>query len=542
MPNPRANRECVMHNLVVCGAVDARSPIDAAIFSGFMGTSMTLEHAAEGVEITVLSCFPLGEHFNFLETKAPPITIIKWGVLGPSQTPLFTYSKTQWITRSNEWFEYVNPEDIFKRVIAWIQDKAHSVAENDVINIFFEAHGTMNGEICLGSKYLETSKVADLLSQFPTSCQANAVGRHCYYGRFRNVIKADGQIPRHAIADCGPVEAVHFAATRSVSNRIRMIHSSLPFVRSLAQVSFPWLPRQVHPPVPTAEHETTLREAIRRITPSLARECQAETYASSLSPEIRASVALLEELVLRDHVDVMFLKQTVNRRRRSEWPTLDLQLMQQTRRVIPPSSGSLARRIQEHVHEAAADCDFDNALRDDGPILGRLEYPNTPYDGILRALYYRVAVQRVEFTTVLKEPYEAEACVPNNSNTSLTTSIQWLAVMISRGCAEPQRLFETIHYTRILGPLLESEVNKLLHANNGPISFECDPKMVSGYSPPPFSFWLPSGVGNDPSLIPDIVIKRLALFNEVEALFKELLRLGDAELNLGLQRLAIGQG
>lgn len=143
---------------------------------------------------------------------------------------------------------------------------------------------------------------------------------------------------------------------------------------------------------------------------------------------------------------------------------------------------------------------------------------------------------------MLKEPYEAEACVPNNSNTSLTTSIQWLAVMISRGCAEPQRLFETIHYTRILGPLLESEVNKLLHANNGPISFECDPKMVSGYSPPPFSFWLPSGVGNDPSLIPDIVIKRLALFNEVEALFKELLRLGDAELNLGLQRLAIGQG
>ncbi|EGD92228.2 hypothetical protein H112_00306 [Trichophyton rubrum D6] len=393
MPNPRANRECVMHNLVVCGAVDARSPIDAAIFSGFMGTSMTLEHAAEGVEITVLSCFPLGEHFNFLETKAPPITIIKWGVLGPSQTPLFTYSKTQWITRSNEWFEYVNPEDIFKRVIAWIQDKAHSVAENDVINIFFEAHGTMNGEICLGSKYLETSKVADLLSQFPTSCQANAVGRHCYYGRFRNVIKADGQIPRHAIADCGPVEAVHFAATRSVSNRIRMIHSSLPFVRSLAQVSFPWLPRQVHPPVPTAEHETTLREAIRRITPSLARECQAETYASSLSPEIRASVALLEELVLRDHVDVMFLKQTVNRRRRSEWPTLDLQLMQQTRRVIPPSSGSLARRIQEHVHEAAADCDFDNALRDDGPILGRLEYPNTPYDGILRALYYRGRAQ-----------------------------------------------------------------------------------------------------------------------------------------------------
>lgn len=576
MTYPRVNRECVTHNLVVCGAVDTQSPIDVAIFSDFMGISMTLEHAAQGAEITALSCFQLGEHFNFLETKAPPITTIKWGVLGPNQTPLFTYSKTQWITRPHEWFEYVSPEDILKRVTAWIEGKAHSVAENDVVNIFFEAHGTMNGKICLGSKYFETSKVASLLSQFPTGCQVNAVGRHCYYGKFRNIIIADGKIPRHAIADCGPEEAVHFAATPSVSNRIRNSHSLLPFVQSLAQVSFPWLPRQAHLPVRMAELESTLREAIRRATPSLTRECQAETYTSYLSPEIQASVTLLEELVLRDHVDVVFLSQNVHRRRRSEWPTLDLQLMQQTRRAIPPSSGSLARRIQEHVHAAAADCDFDNALRDDGPILGRLEYPNTPYDEILRALYYRGRVQSAVWDLFLilcergflnleasleqpinfystpeslcnvlnlllcfKEPCEADACVPNNFNTSLTTPIQWLAVMISRGCAEPQRLFETIHYTRIPGPLLESEVNKLLHTNNGPISIECDPKMVAGYSPPPFGFWLPSGVGNDPSLVPDIVLKRLALFNETEALFKELLRLGDAELPLGPQRFAI---
>ncbi|EZF34493.1 hypothetical protein H109_00223 [Trichophyton interdigitale MR816] len=579
MPNPRANGDGVMHNLVVCGAVDAQSPIDAAIFSDFMGISMTLELAAEGAEITALSCFPLDEHFNFLETRAPPIATIKWGILGTNQTPLFTYSKTQWVTRSNKWFEYVSPEDILKRVTAWLQDKAHSVAENDVVNIFFEAHGIMNGKICLGSKYLETSKVTSLLSQFPTSCQVNVVGRHCYSGRFCNVIKADGQILRHAIADCGLGEAVHFAATRSVSNRIRYLRSSLPFVRSLAHVSFPWLPPKVHLPVPTAEHQTILREAIRRITPSLAQDCQAETYASSLLPEVRASVTLLEELVLRDHVDVMFLKQTVHRRRRSEWPTLDPQLMQQMQREISPPSSSLLRRIQDHIHAAAAECDFDNALMDDGPIVGRLEYPNTPYDEILRALYYRGRAQSAVWDIFLilcergflnleaslehpvnfystpeslcnvlclllcfKEPYEVEACAPNNFNTSLTTPIQWLAVMISRGCAEPQRLLETIHYTQILGPLLESEVNKLLHANNGPISFECDPKMVAGYSPSPFGFWLPSGVGNDPSLIPDIIIERLAFFNKTEALFKELLRLGDAELLLERQRFAIGQG
>ncbi|EGE00425.1 hypothetical protein TESG_07769 [Trichophyton tonsurans CBS 112818] len=421
MPNPRANGDGVMHNLVVCGAVDAQSPIDAAIFSDFMGISMTLELAAEGAEITALSCFPLDEHFNFLETRAPPITTIKWGILGTNQTP---------------------PEDILRRVTAWIQDKAHSVAENDVVNIFFEAHGIMNGKICLGSKYLETSKVASLLSQFPTSCQVNVVGRHCYSGRFRNVIKADGQILRHAIADCGLGEAVHFAATRSVSNRIRYSRFSLPFVRSLAQVSFPWLPPKVHLPVPTAEHQTILREAIRRITPSLAQDCQAETYASSLFPEVRASVTLLEELVLRDHVDVMFLKQTVHRRRRSEWPTLDPQLMQQMQREISPPSSSLLRRSQDHIHAAAAECDFDNALMDDGPIVGKLEY-------------------------------------------------------------------------RI-------------------------PHMVKYYEP--FTIELPSGVGNDPSLIPDIIIERLAFFNKTEALFKELLRLGDAELLLERQRFAIGQG
>ncbi|EGE06432.1 hypothetical protein TEQG_05436 [Trichophyton equinum CBS 127.97] len=556
MPNPRANGDGVMHNLVVCGAVDAQSPIDAAIFSDFMGISMTLELAAEGAEITALSCFPLDEHFNFLETRAPPITTIKWGILGTNQTPLFTYSKTQWVTRSNKWFEYVSPEDILRRVTAWIQDKAHSVAENDVVNIFFEAHGIMNGKICLGSKYLETSKVASLLSQFPTSCQVNVVGRHCYSGRFCNVIKADGQILRHAIADCGLGEAVHFAATRSVSNRIRYSRFSLPFVRSLAQVSFPWLPPKVHLPVPTAEHQTILREAIRRITPSLAQDCQAETYASSLLPEVRASVTLLEELVLRDHVDVMFLKQTVHRRRRSEWPTLDPQLMQQMQREILPPSSSLLRRSQDHIHAAAAECDFDNALMDDGPIVGKLEYriphmmkyyePFTIEASLEHPInFYSTPESLCNVLCLLlcfKEPYEAEACAPNNFNTSLTTPIQWLAVMISRGCAEPQRLLETIHYTQILGPLLESEVNKLLHANNGPILFECDPKMVAGYSPPPFGFWLPSGVGNDPSLIPDIIIERLAFFNKTEALFKELLRLGDAELLLERQRFAIGQG
>ncbi|EFR03677.1 hypothetical protein MGYG_06673 [Nannizzia gypsea CBS 118893] len=421
MSSPSDHVEGKMHNLVVCGAVDAQSPADAALFADFMGISMTLRHAAPGAEGTALSCFPLDEHWDVLETRTPPITTIKWGKFWPNQTPLFTYSKAQSRTRNNKWFEYVCPEDILERVTTWIQDKAHSVAENDVVNIFLEAHGVMNGKINLGPKHLEISTVTNLHSQFPTNCQVNVVGSHSCSGSLFREIRASGQIARPVVADCGPEEFIHFTAIRSVGNRIRNFRSSMPFVQSLARVNFPWLPRQATPPIFIAEHEAFMREAMRRIIPTLSRPCQADTYTSHLSPKAQASVTLLEALILRDHVDVVFFKETVHRRRRPEWPTLDLQLMEQMQRT-------------------AAECDFDNAFRDDGPIMGRLEYLKTNM-----LAYY-------EFFTLE------------------------LAGMISQGCAEPEQLIETIRYTEMLGSLLEGELQRLLRENNGAISFEYDPQ------------------------------------------------------------------
>ncbi|EEQ33428.1 hypothetical protein McanMca71_001415 [Microsporum canis] len=577
LPNISCPREGKMYNFVVCGPYDAESAADAAMFSDFMGISMTLRYATQDAEGTYLSCFPLDELFDQLAMRNPPITDIKWGKFGPNRTPLYTYSKTQWVTRSDKWFEYVHPKDILEKVTTWIQYKAHGVAENDVVNIFFQTHGDVNGNVCLGTKRLTTSAVVDLISQFPRGCQVNVVGSHCYSGKLVNAIRASGQIARYAVAACGPEEK-HFSATRSVSNRIRNFRFSQPFIQSLARVHLPWLPQQGSPQLTIAQYDNFLREAMRRMTLTSFLGRQAETYTSYLSPEIQASVTLLEELVLRDHVDVVFLRETAHRRRRLEWPTLDVRLMQQMRRNMVPPSSSLVRRIQDHIQSAASKCDFDSALMDDGPILGRLERRQPPYAEILRALYYRGRVQSAVWDVFLilcergfldletslehpinfytaphgfsqvvslllcfEGPYEANLLAPYNFNYSLSFPIHWLAVMISRGCADPARLFETIRYTGMLGPLLDTELHALLSQNDGVVTFNCDPKMRSGYSPPPFGLWLPHGVGNNPSLIPDIIVKSIAFFNETEALFKELFGLSDEELLLEPQQFLATQ-
>ncbi|KAK2818394.1 hypothetical protein FQN49_007943 [Arthroderma sp. PD_2] len=550
-PNPDPE-ERVLHNLVVCGFHDVSTPVDGAIFSDFMGVSRALLQVIRDGNGTFLSCFPLDIYFDILESKSPPTTEIKWGKFGENQDPLFTYSRTEWET-GNRWFDYANPDDILEKTVAWIRSKAGQVGKRDVVNIFFLAFGRVGGGIALGTGTLLSDQMSKLFSLFPKTCQLNAVGSQCYSGYFTNAIKPSNQIPRPPVAECGP-EGIWLSPTRSMLNEIETHRPTRP----LARVCLPWLPGRVNNPNTVDHNENTLMDGH-----------YLEIYAS-LSPKMKASLALLEEMVLHDFVDVLFSREAVHRRQRLEFPSMDLPLMWQIRRQRVDSNGRLAKRVQRHVHAAALECDFDNALTDDGGILGQLLRHSPPYADLLRALYYRGRVQSamwdiflilcdrgfLDLMTCLEQPvnfyiapdtfrkvmsmllcfelpHEAEILAPFQFSSSLSTPTKWLAVMISRGCANPARLFETIRYTGMLG---RSSCGYPASGGDG-ISFTCDRGICAGYAPPqPFGFWLPHGVGNDPALVPDIIARRLWRFNKTEALFKEYFGLSDKEMPLEPQQ------
>lgn len=112
--------------------------------------------------------------------------------------------------------------------------------------------------------------------------------------------------------------------------------------------------------------------------------------------------------------------------------------------------------------------------------------------------------------------------------------VRWLAIMIVRGCDDAPKLLETIAFSKILGPLMDAELDTL--RKGGKIRFNRDPDACVGTSPAYFGFWLPSGVGNDEASIPDVIYEQLQKFNEVEALCKEYFGLNDDELLLEEQQ------
>lgn len=84
---------------------------------------------------------------------------------------------------------------------------------------------------------------------------------------------------------------------------------------------------------------------------------------------MQASFTLLEDPPLCDSADVLSTRDATHRRRRCEWPVLDLPLLNRMRRgPLRPVSPDLKERAKGVVRAAAAGCDFD------GGILGNVEF------------------------------------------------------------------------------------------------------------------------------------------------------------------------
>ncbi|KZF21188.1 hypothetical protein L228DRAFT_284252 [Xylona heveae TC161] len=569
---PASRPDGRMYVLVICGVDRPKSNADAGIFGDFMGISLAFRNLLNtSLEGTFLSCFPLDQHFEHLGNQG--IKDIKFGKFGANNKPLFVFTREKFEqNRDQQWYDYVPPGQLMQEVGLWIRARAQETASGDVVNIFFQCHGSHNGGIEIGDSLVASESIVRLLSLFKPGVQVNAVGSHCYSGHLVELIAARNELGRYAVAAAGKDEK-HYGATRSVSNRVRNFRFSQPFIQSLAKIKLPHLQQNPSGPLTVETHDRYMQDALEASIVGSPRS----TYTSYLSDEKVAALALVEDLLLRDSVDVDFHLELMHRRRRREWPSMDLTVLNQMtiRREHPDPE--VRRRAADLVRAEAADCDFDQPQREDGAILGELELANPNYSMLLQALYWRSRQQSAiwDLFTVLVERgfldyrVSLEAPISFDRGTDsvalveqvlvcfdevkslmekrhegtnpfcegLEGAIIWLAVMIARGCADPPKLFDTIEATGMLGKF-NMETAELFVTGPRPRTIVCDRYAMAGTSKSYFGFWLPHGVGenrNERTLATKI---RAALnkFNQVESCYKQYFQLSDDELLLEIQQ------
>ncbi|KAN0081960.1 hypothetical protein V8E54_003258 [Elaphomyces granulatus] len=547
-----------IYALVVCGAKNPRRKADAAMFGDFMGTAMTMRLFHEECFGTYLSCFDLDGYF------AQGRTDIKFGQFGPDKRPLFVYEARKHSTRQDNFFEQVDPADLRNRVVNAIIQLSHIVEEGDVVDIFFQCHGSRDGQLQLGDNLLPSETIANLLTIFSEKVQVNCVGSHCYSGILVNAIMATGTFHRYAISACSS-EEMSWTASRSVSNRCRNFRFAQPFVQSLARCKLPLADQTEGGPLTLENHEDFLRQALRDSIPP-------QTIQTFLTNEKEASLIFLEELILRDQADVLHDPSSTHRRRRVEWPTLDLPTLRRVQTSHNYNLASLAKReVDEAFSAAIPQDDVDFCDQDDWGISDRMQDTNPDCGMLLTNLYWRgrqqsaiwdlyvVLVERgflkieslaypVDYATnpiatikiqmylncfpFVKEAYDHSnlpfpECQPSQCPTF------WLAVMIGRGCAhEPGKMFEIINFTGFLGKAELGDLEKVSQRTylGGTMAWHCDPKLAAGETFEFFGSWLPHGLGHDVRTYPEKIISCLNRFERVEKAYKQYYDLPDSVL------------
>ena len=555
-----------MYNLIICGAMNHQSLADGAIFADFMGISMALDGIHADVKSRKISCFPLDKYFERWND-------VKWGYIGPSSAPLFVYTKAQWSTRQPKWFEQADPAQIAYKVKQYIVDASRLADLGDTVNVFIQAHGDISGRMMMGKGHIKSAEIVSLLRTFKPGVQVNVVGSHCYSGHLVRAIRADNGFMRYAVGAAEWDEKA-FATRRSISNRCRNFRFSQPFIQSLAKIKLPHVEQNNGRALSIADHDAFLRDSLGISLRTWSGESTSQTYASWLSADKRAALTLVEDLIFRDQADVNFETRTMHRRRRVEWPSLDLPALRRiVRQPLHPQQAAMDQALRA-VHQAVSACTTP-WLDGDEMIFLELEKDRPDYIMLFQNLYWRgrqqsaifdlynLLVERDFLKTKSLGPrmnwYTSghgyaktfgvltyftrveEARMPRSppfpGYIATLDPVAWLAAMIARGCScDAGRLFELIEFTGVLGSFSLAEFTEWADFHGGVISWNCDPDEASNspqnISGEYFGNWLPHNLGPDMKSYPEQIVGRLNIFKDIERIYKQLYQLDDEELVL----------
>ncbi|KKK26856.1 hypothetical protein ARAM_003456 [Aspergillus rambellii] len=551
-------REPRSYYLVVCGA---QNYMDGFIFSDFMGFCMALRD--HGVGGDFLSCFPLEQHFAWLRnTFSPPIDVIKFGKLGPNgHKALYTYSRFAYVNRQY-WWTQVGVHELLGRVETWIREKQQQAEDGDVVSIILEGHGSRKEGYCIGDRRVHPDVFGNLLAGFKDGVQVNAISGACYSGQFINAIQASNQRSRYFAVAC-PGDGLALSPTRSISNRIRNSRFSQAFVQSLAKIQLPGVPRRRITWRIKDHEEFMILQTTRNLTPG----------AKPVEPQFCASqpvdgMTILEELIFRDKVDILYDPCVSSRRRRREWPTTDQAILDLLRSDSPASMTDAAKAI---VDVELSKCDTRGGFRPDIHVYDQLFMKSTDWVSILRNLYWRARRQSAvwdvfellvmrgfihpsclttpvdlqsmtrdtgivtQLLTCFSAPLHDEDAAHQGDiplqSTSWDVDIGWLATMIVRSGAELEKLLDTIHTSRFFGECLPEkleEFKKMYPEGTAKLSLhprEREGRLGADGSIMPqdntFGFWLPHGLTNDETLGAQICQCK-DRFNNIERAFREV--------------------
>ena len=569
-PFARASRPSgTSHYLVVCRATNHLR--DGFIFRDFLGYCTFLK--SNGVEGAFLSCFPIEQHFVYLKNQFN-IDDIKSGQLGSNQNYLASYAWHQWVTRSTNFFEQVGPSVLKSDVVRWITDRTKRTTAGDVVNMIFECH-SRPGAMVLGEQYLTSSELTNLVREFPPRVQVNMVSGVCSSGCFVNAIRADGQSHRY-FSSATSDNRIAWSQTRSASNRIRNSRYSQAVVMSLARIAFPGV-SETTPPTTLGDHENFIKETLKRnITPGSVVDPVMSHHSPPLTLE-----TVVEEMIFRDKIDVLYNRRVTSRRKRHEWPTFDEGLLRKLARMEsaePTVTEEVAREARALINYEISKCQIDPCAPEDLGIIEQYCFgKNRRVDVALKILYRRAREQSAVWdifetlhlrgfvsTNSLRVPMELFASTQAVGGLSWLLGCfsgrtmqrklrvddvlnddlyfvpeTWLATMIVRGCADIHRLLDTILATAYIGNL-DEEAYAEYKDNWVGMEFTCNPLELAAESttlPSSFGFWLPHGVkGDSVDRFIEEVREHIRHFNRIEQVYKAYFSLSDDELLLEEQQ------
>ena len=476
-----------VHNLVVCGAANPESNADGAMFGDFMGICLLLQHLQPEFMGTFLSCFPLEKHFDFLGSKTPPITDIKWTRRSIKGSPFLIYTREEFErSPSTRWYQYVITEHnaFYIQVVEWIRKQLNEAQPGDTVNLFFQCNGTEKG-IILGDKILDDEMLVSLLRSFRNGVQVNAIGSHCHSEYLPKAIRKDKQSDQYIVNAAGQKQ-FHYAATRAVSDQFRNFQLLCP-------------------------------------------ESPESTYSYYTLTSKSAVVTELSNVLLRDYTDIFF-QEEVNPTTEQILPSFNGNLKAALTASSTGASPAAKTAVQTLVTESASLCNEDLQDIYDMSVFDNLYHVKTPnYNRIMKFLYWRATqmytiwglfvhlthrgflsmqslVQPMEFRNESDEvfaimlvlycfEYATTDYKAGNFPQDFLwpMALKWLAVTIVRSAIKPVEMFDAINDSGALGKLNINKFEKYINEAR----FPCDPLNMAGDETPSFGFWLPHGLGND---------------------------------------------
>ncbi|KAG4437904.1 hypothetical protein IFR05_006623 [Cadophora sp. M221] len=353
------------------------------LVKGITGTFLTVEGFAD-------------KYFGVLSRSGK--AEIKFGKVGEEGRPILTYTREAFAGPAQDrWWEEVKEKQLKQEVLNWIRTTAKRSKAGDLVFISFESHRHPIDGVRLDTDFLKSFEFARELDAFPAGVKINAISGACYNGRFMESIEANNQHERYIAAACGRDELA-YGMPRSVSNRCRGSRYEQAWLQSLAKLEiFGDAPEDKLTPT-VEEHEEYIRDNIyRQFSQSSAPKQNPGHFASSPLTLAQA----VEDMIVRNKVDVLYNREVTSRRRRIEWPSESERTLNVFRKPTSssPSSAQATNNaarslVKALIEEELTKCNSDARIPCDVGIFGHAFSDNDEdISRVLSALYYRARIQ-----------------------------------------------------------------------------------------------------------------------------------------------------